>query len=441
MTTALAKTEGNGASNPSSLPALSQPGTPPRSAGLPRLLDWDYETAKRHCEMLAKTGLLTDTRDIGVALSKIIAGCELGIGPSLALSSLHLINGKITMSSGLISTLIKRSGKYRFRSQVDARLCAIEVYELFNGRWEQIGAETFSFEDAKAAGLTTGPNKSNWEKYPRNMLFARCISNVGKFHCSDVFGGAVYTHEEMGAVIDGETGDVLPAQPYPKAVPPSQDPDRFQAEAGASPGSAPKAAEGGKPAAGEKTVGLKAGDAKAETAPALAATKRRVADLLKETGMSKEESYGFLARKGLRGLKTAGDWTQAEAILTAHVKTLQPPDDPVLDVEFEASEEPEPFPDDPAQEDRTVEDGTAGSVSSGPVLVDTETGEMPRTREDDLADAFALEERAEADPKRRETMRKGWCKNAGVPPVAVTLMDDAQLAQYVVWLAQYTKDE
>jgi hypothetical protein len=64
-------------------------------------------------------------------------------------------------------------------------------------------------EDAKRANLT---GKDNWTKYPRNMLFARALSNGQKWYAPDVFNGAtVYTPDELGAVTD-EDGNVIPGQ-------------------------------------------------------------------------------------------------------------------------------------------------------------------------------------------------------------------------------------
>jgi hypothetical protein len=51
-------------------------------------------------------------------------------------------------------------------------------------------------------------------KFPRNMLFARCISNGVKWFCPDIFLGApVYTPEELGATVDRDgTVIELPVQ-------------------------------------------------------------------------------------------------------------------------------------------------------------------------------------------------------------------------------------
>jgi hypothetical protein len=52
----------------------------------------------------------------------------------------------------------------------------------------------------------------NLNKFARNMLFARCISNGIKWFCPDVFSGSVYTPEELGATVN-EEGDVIDVTP------------------------------------------------------------------------------------------------------------------------------------------------------------------------------------------------------------------------------------
>ena len=48
-------------------------------------------------------------------------------------------------------------------------------------------------------------------KWPKNMLFARALSNGAKWYCPDVFTTGIYTPDEFGVEIDGETGEVLEA--------------------------------------------------------------------------------------------------------------------------------------------------------------------------------------------------------------------------------------
>jgi len=44
------------------------------------------------------------------------------------------------------------------------------------------------------------------------MLFARAISNGAKWFCPDIFGGPVYTPDELGAEVD-EEGDIIDVTP------------------------------------------------------------------------------------------------------------------------------------------------------------------------------------------------------------------------------------
>jgi hypothetical protein len=49
----------------------------------------------------------------------------------------------------------------------------------------------------------------NMDKFGRNMMFARAMSNGVKWFCPDVFdGNAVYVPEELGATVDGD-GNVI----------------------------------------------------------------------------------------------------------------------------------------------------------------------------------------------------------------------------------------
>jgi hypothetical protein len=61
--------------------------------------------------------------------------------------------------------------------------------------WETLGVSTFTLEDARSAELVkTG---SAWAKHPRNMLFARAMSNGVKWHMPDLLGGMpVYTEAD-----------------------------------------------------------------------------------------------------------------------------------------------------------------------------------------------------------------------------------------------------
>jgi hypothetical protein len=96
----------------------------------------------------------------------------------------------------------------------------VEFYE--NGK--PVGVSKFTDEDAKAAGLAG----DNWSKYRRNMHFARAISNGAKWFCPDVFGGPVYTPDELGAPVDGD-GDIIDVKPTIIEPEPQPEPHTAQA--------------------------------------------------------------------------------------------------------------------------------------------------------------------------------------------------------------------
>jgi hypothetical protein len=139
----------------------------------------------------AESGMFTDAKAMGQAFVKIQAGQEIGIPPFAAMSGIHIIQGKPTLGAGLIASAIKGSGKYDYKvKELTEKNCSIE---FFQGN-ESIGVSNFSIEDAKKA-LT-----KNIDKFPKNMLFARAISNGVKWYCPDVFSGPVYVPEEMPEV-------------------------------------------------------------------------------------------------------------------------------------------------------------------------------------------------------------------------------------------------
>jgi hypothetical protein len=149
----------------------------------------------------AESGMFTDIKSAAQAIVKIQAGQEIGIPPFAAMSGIHIIQGKPTIGAGLIASSIKGSGKYDFRVvEHSEKICSIE---FFQGK-ESLGISTFTIEDAKKAGT------KNIDKFPKNMLFARAISNGVKFYTPDVFSGPVYTPEEMEQVTVDAPVEVLP---------------------------------------------------------------------------------------------------------------------------------------------------------------------------------------------------------------------------------------
>ena len=153
----------------------------------------------------AESGMFTDVKTAAQAIVKIQAGAEIGLPPFASMTGIHIISGKPTLGAGLIASSIKGSGKYDYRvKEQSEKICSVEFFEVSGKNRESIGTSTFTIEDAKKAGT------KNLDKFPKNMLFARAISNGVKWFCPDVFAGPVYVPEEMEAVqtVDAEAQDV-----------------------------------------------------------------------------------------------------------------------------------------------------------------------------------------------------------------------------------------
>lgn len=150
----------------------------------------------------AESGLFADAKSAAQAMVKIYAGQEIGIPPFSAMSGIHVIQGKPVMGAGIVASRVKGSGKYDYKvTEHTEKTCAIDFYQFTtDGKSEKIGNSTFTIEDAKKAGT------KNLDKFPKNMLFARAISNGVKWYTPDIFAGPVYVPEEMVQV----TEDVKP---------------------------------------------------------------------------------------------------------------------------------------------------------------------------------------------------------------------------------------
>lgn len=163
---------------------------------------------------MVKSGFFKDARDVSHAIVKVQAGRELGLPPVASMTGIYIVEGKVTLAATTMAMLIQKSGKYRFHvlKHTDT---ACEI-EFFCGPLS-LGVSGFTIQDAARAGLA---GRGPWKSYPRNMLYARAMSNGAKMYCPEVLGGPVYSTEEMidaGKTIDGEA-------PAPRPVASKADP-------------------------------------------------------------------------------------------------------------------------------------------------------------------------------------------------------------------------
>jgi hypothetical protein len=152
----------------------------------------------RISDMFAQSGLFADAKDAARAGVKILAGQAWGIDPFSAMTGIHLVQNRPTVSAGLMAAAVKAHPRYdyRVRERTD-KVCKIEFFEGS----ESLGVSPYTIEMAKRAGLLSN---QTWQKYPEAMLFARAMSSGVRTYCPDVLGATVYTPEELGAEVDDE---------------------------------------------------------------------------------------------------------------------------------------------------------------------------------------------------------------------------------------------
>lgn len=158
-------------------------------------------------EVFVRSGLFTDARDAAKAMVKILAGRELGMAPFASMTGVNIIQGKPALSANIMAAAIQRSGTHRFTvTKMADDEVAIAFFEKVDGEWISCGPDsTFAEKDAMKAGLAFN---AMHKKFPRNMKYARALSNGARWYCAGVFGGPVYVPEELGAVVN-EEGEII----------------------------------------------------------------------------------------------------------------------------------------------------------------------------------------------------------------------------------------
>ena len=152
------------------------------------------------CEVFVKSGIFEDVKDVAQAIVKVLAGREIGLTPLESMMNLYIVKNRVAASSKVISSLVKKSKVYDYKiTKLDNEECNIEFVKYSaEGVAEVIGTSSFTIKDAARAGVVNG---TNWKNYPRNMLFARAITNGARWFCPDVYSG--YAEEELeGIMVD-----------------------------------------------------------------------------------------------------------------------------------------------------------------------------------------------------------------------------------------------
>ena len=134
----------------------------------------------------------------------IAMGRDLGLNAALSLQLIHIIGGKPALSAGARSMFLAQAG-YSWRPVVHTdKQCTLRFYFRGDGMTDVEGKPldvTITFEEAERAQWVQNARGSgkigNWDKFPKNMLFARVISNFHRWYAPHVVGAQVYDAGEL----------------------------------------------------------------------------------------------------------------------------------------------------------------------------------------------------------------------------------------------------
>lgn len=140
---------------------------------------------------LARSGRAGESATPEKVLATMCMGAELGIPPMTAAQQIYPINGKLTISVALATSLLYRDFPgASIESNDDGQTCTVTITVPGRGK----ATAKFSMEDAKRAGLVK--KDSNWEKYPDDMRYSKAVIRAIRRIAPDVLCG-LYTREEI----------------------------------------------------------------------------------------------------------------------------------------------------------------------------------------------------------------------------------------------------
>jgi hypothetical protein len=137
-------------------------------------------------QVLLDSGAIPSTLDTVQKLMTVVqTGKELGMGPMAAINNINIIKGRTVISSAMLGALLKsRNIEYTYtkdwakepngEGQPDTIRTEIE-FEWISTITKKPKTARFSvsWAEMEVAGYTA---REQWDKYPKNMLRARCMA-------------------------------------------------------------------------------------------------------------------------------------------------------------------------------------------------------------------------------------------------------------------------
>jgi outer membrane biosynthesis protein TonB len=150
------------------------------------------QEAMLFAEAVVQSGLVPHIKRKEAAFAVIVTGAELGLTAMQALRSIHVVDGKPTLSAELILGLVKRSSACQWFRLVESTNDQA-VYETLRRGEPEPTRYVYSTDDANRAGLLS---RRPWRQYTAAMLRARCATALARAVYPDLVAG-IYDPDEL----------------------------------------------------------------------------------------------------------------------------------------------------------------------------------------------------------------------------------------------------
>jgi hypothetical protein len=175
----------------------------------------ELKVLEAYGKMFAESGLFPQVQTWQAAAAIIQYGSQLGIDAFTALKDIYWIKGKPSCDASLINSLIKRDhgGDALMPVEATTERCTIKFKRRDWDHYEELTVAAEQYQH-----LINDSTRVTWKTNRQDMLWARCVSTIGRRHFSDTIKG-LYTREEMrDAEATEATYRVVPSAPDVQAT-------------------------------------------------------------------------------------------------------------------------------------------------------------------------------------------------------------------------------
>lgn len=130
--------------------------------------------------------------DPGAVLAVMLWASTLDVGVMVAMKEMFVVDGQVGMTSGLMAGLVRRAGHDIRVVAESGKECVLQLIRCDDARTDRI--ESFTLAEAQSANLL---HKLNWQRYRKDMLYARALSRLVRRNAREVVLGWGYTRDEL----------------------------------------------------------------------------------------------------------------------------------------------------------------------------------------------------------------------------------------------------